>query len=316
MNGQAMPSASLPAAAEANPITANGSFRTGLIGWPVEHSVSPAMHNAAFEALGIPGCYALLPTAPQAVAAAVTDLKLKDYRGANVTIPHKQAVMPYLDELTDAAQAIGAVNTILVVGDRLLGHNTDAGGFLAALREAGCEPAGLRTLVLGAGGAARAVVYALVTIDCPISIYNRTEARAKALADDLQSVAEARGTRRFISPETNLSELDLGRFDLLVNTTSVGMWPETEDSPWPALLPLPAQWIVVDLVYNPQDTRLLADARAAGAISIGGLGMLVHQGALAFQLWTGHTPPLDIMYAAAKRALGSQAMSGADEGET
>lgn len=311
-----MPSAGLPAAAEANPVTASGSFRTGLIGWPVEHSVSPAMHNAAFEALGIPGSYALLPTAPQAVVAALADLKQKNYRGANVTIPHKQAVIPYLDELTDAAQAIGAVNTILVEGDRLLGHNTDAGGFLAALREAGCEPAGLRTLVLGAGGAARAVVYALISVGSPVFIHNRTEARAEALVADLQAPAEIQPTRKPKSLGINLSELDPGQFDLLVNTTSVGMWPETGASPWPEGLPLPSQWAVVDLVYNPQDTRLLADTRAAGATPIGGLGMLVHQGALAFRLWTGHTPPLDIMYAAAKCALETRAVSGTEDSET
>jgi shikimate dehydrogenase len=250
------------------------------------------------------------------VAAKVGDLQRKGYRGANVTIPHKQAVIPYLDQVTDAAQTIGAVNTILFEGDRTLGHNTDAGGFLGALRAAGCEPAGLRAIVLGAGGAARAVVYALVSAGCPVSIYNRTTVRAQALAADLHQVAKTQGAHRPEAIHAHLPELDLGQFDLLINTTSVGMWPETGASPWPEGLPLPPEWIVVDLVYNPRDTRLLAEARAAGATPIGGLGMLVHQGALAFQLWTGHTPPLDIMYAAASSALESMALKGASTDRT
>lgn len=269
----------------------------GLIGWPVEHSVSPAMHNAAFEALDLPWHYTLLPTPPGEVEAMLKDLRAGNYRGVNVTVPHKQAVMPFMDEISAAGQAIGAVNTIVVQKQRLTGHNTDSNGFLAALREAGFEPTGRRALVLGAGGAARSVVYALAQTGCTITIHNRTVQRAHELVRDMRNAGiEA-------SVATPLTELETIRFDLLVNATTVGTWPESNASPWPEALPLPPHWTVFDLVYNPPETQLLARARNAGAKTIGGLGMLVHQGALAFEIWTGQTPPVDVMREAAERAL-------------
>jgi shikimate 5-dehydrogenase len=160
----------------------------GLIGWPVEHSVSPAMHNAAFDALGLHWRYTPLPTPPGKVKATLTKLKEQGYRGANVTVPHKQVVMPHLDETTGAARDIGAVNTIVVQEGQLIGHNTDGDGFLAALREAGFEPAGRRALVLGAGGAARAVVYGLAQAGCTVAIHNRTVQRAAQLAHHMQRI--------------------------------------------------------------------------------------------------------------------------------
>jgi shikimate dehydrogenase len=265
-----------------------------LIGWPVEHSVSPAMHNAAFGALDLPWRYTLLPAPPGEVRAALARLKAQGYRGANVTVPHKQAVMPHLDEIAGAARAVGAVNTIVARRGRLVGHNTDAGGFLAALREGGFEPAGKHALVLGAGGAARAVIYALTQTGCAVAVHNRTARRAAELIRTLDVPA------RLVD---DLAEIESEAFDLLVNATSVGMAPHVDASPWPAALPLPARWTVYDLVYNPAETRLLARARAAGATAIGGLGMLVHQGALAFELWTGHPPPVEVMRAAAQNAL-------------
>lgn len=280
----------LPPAQLVNGVT----WTVGLIGWPVEHSVSPAMHNAAFETLGLRWRYTLLPTPPERVRATLAQLKAQDCRGANVTVPHKQAVIPHLDEITDTARAIGAVNTIVVQKSRLIGHNTDGDGFLAALREAGSEPAGRRALVLGASGAARAVVYTLAQAGCAVAVCNRTPQRAIQLARDM-------GDR--VRAVIDLSEPDLARFDLLVNATPVGMWPQTDASPWPETLPLPARWTIFDLIYNPAETRLLAQARAAGAVAVGGLEMLVRQGALAFELWTGHSPPVDVMRAAAKNAL-------------
>ncbi len=265
-------------------------MRVGLIGWPVAHSVSPAMHNAAFQALGFRWRYTLLPTPPGEVTARLQTLKAQGYRGANVTVPHKQAVMPHLDEMTDAARTIGAVNTIVVRQNRLIGHNTDGDGFLAALCETGLEPAGKRALVLGAGGAARAVVYALSQTSCAATIHNRTAQRAIELARHVQVQAAA-------------TLPDPAHFDLLVNATSVGMWPQTDASPWPDTLPLSCHLIVFDLVYNPAETRLLAQARAAGAAAISGLGMLIHQGALAFEMWTGVSPPVGVMRVAAQEAL-------------
>ncbi len=272
-------------------------MRVGLIGWPVEHSVSPAMHNAAFEALGLPWRYALIPTAPDRLERELANLRSGGFRGANVTVPHKQSVIPYLDEISEAARAIGAVNTIVTEDGRLKGYNTDADGFWRALREAGYEPAGKSALVLGAGGAARAVVYALARGGCHVAIWNRRAERASSLALDM------RRANVTISVVASLSDLDLAGVDLLVNTTPVGMWPHADASPWPEALPIPEHWLVFDLVYNPVETRLLAQAKAAGAHAIGGLAMLVHQGALAFELWTEQSPPTDVMLAAAIESL-------------
>ena len=272
------------------------------MGWPVDHSVSPAMHNAAFEALGLDWRYSLLPTPPGEVRSNLTKLKALGFRGLNVTVPHKQAVMPHLDEITDAASAIGAVNTIVRQGHMLNGHKTDGDGFLATLLDAGFEPAGQRALLLGAGGGARAVVYTLARAGCAVTIHNRTAEKARRLSlevgelDLLSPVSYAPGGMA-------LTDLDLSAFDLLINATAVGMWPQADASPWPDAVALPAHWTVYDLVYNPQETRLLSRARAVGATPIGGLGMLVQQGALAFELWTGQKPPIGIMHTAAQKAL-------------
>jgi shikimate dehydrogenase len=269
----------------------------GLIGWPVEHSVSPAMHNAAFQALGLPWHYGLLPTDPAELETRLCTLEGQGYQGVNVTVPHKQAVMSHLDEISGAAKAIGAVNTIVVRDGRLFGHNTDGAGFLAALREAGFEPVAQRAILLGAGGAARSVAYVLAEAGCHVTLYTRTTQRARNLAQEL-------GEAGFeLSMTPTLSQLDLASFDLLVNATSVGTWPQTDATPWPVAIPLPSHWTVYDLVYNPPETRLLTRARAAGATAIGGLAMLVHQGALAFELWTGQQPPIDVMRTAAEKAL-------------
>jgi shikimate dehydrogenase len=274
----------------------------GLIGWPVEHSVSPSMHNAAFSRLDLDWEYRLLPTAPASVKATLGALERDGYRGANVTVPHKQAVMPYLDDVAQSARVIGAVNTIVVRQGRLSGHNTDGDGFLAALREAEFEPAGRPALVLGAGGSARAVVYALAQAGSPVTIHNRTAERAASLVQHLRDVGVPNPLIS-IPEDTQLEDLDLGRFDLLVNATPVGMWPGAGASPWPDTLQLPSHWTVFDLVYNPRETQLMAQARAADATSIGGLDMLVHQGAQAFELWTGRVPPIDVMRTAAENAL-------------
>ncbi len=273
--------------------------RVGLIGWPVEHSVSPAMHNAAFQALGLDWHYALLPTPPGEVASTLAHLKAQGYRGANVTVPHKEAVMACLDEVEGLAQTIGAVNTVVVQKGCLLGYNTDAPGFLAALQAAGFEPRGSRALVIGAGGAARAVVHALLQAGGSIVLYNRTLQRARQLAHHAQEIG---GPVAWVASLETL-EPELADFNLLVNATSVGMWPQSNASPWPEALSLPPHWTVFDLVYNPAETRLLAQARAVGATPIAGLEMLVQQGALAFELWTGQFPPLDVMRAAARDSL-------------
>jgi shikimate dehydrogenase len=281
----------------------------GLIGWPVEHSMSPAMHNAAFEAWGLDWRYVPLPVAPGRVEAAVRGLAALGFRGANVTVPHKQAVLPALDAVASDAQALDAVNTIVVErgedgGATLSGHNTDAAGFLAALRDGGLAPAGTRAVVVGAGGAARAVVFGLLEADAEaIVVLNRTGERAQELVSDLgrRSQTALRSSR--LTPATLVDAARAA--DLLVHATPVGMWPQVDASIWPDDAPFPSHVTVFDLVYNPRETNLLCQARASGARAIDGLGMLVQQGALAFERWTGEEPPVDVMYDACEQALRS-----------
>lgn len=289
-------------------ISANATL-VGLIGWPVSHSVSPAMHNAAFAALGLDWRYVPLPvdpTLPGAVGDAVRGLRAMGLRGVNVTVPHKQAVLPFLDHIAPAAQAMRAVNTIIVgVDGALTGDNTDAPGFIADLRAHGVEPAGRRVLVLGAGGSARAIVYGLAQAGADhITIANRSVARAQQLLNDLHPYLGAT-TGNVIALPDDL-EAATGA-SLIVNCTSLGMWPHADTTPWPVALPLRADQIVYDLVYNPEETVLLQQARAAGARAIGGLGMLIWQGALAFERWTGQSAPVATMRAAAAAQLRSRA---------
>ena len=275
----------------------------GVMGWPVEHTLSPAMHNAAFKATGLNWRYLPLPVHPDRLGQAVHGLRALGFAGCNVTVPHKQAVMGYLDEITAEAKAIGAVNTILVQADgRMTGHNTDADGFLRSLVGRGLQPEGKRTVVIGAGGAARAVAYALASAGTPITILNRTLSRAEYLVADLASLFPSLSLRSLsLTPGTLRQEVTSA--DLLVNTTSLGMWPHVDGSPWPDEFPLPVSLTVFDLVYNPLETRLMRQARKAGARAIGGLEMLVYQGVAAWELWTGQKAPVEMMITAAKVAL-------------
>jgi len=280
----------------------NGQTKlVGLIGYPVEHSLSPAMHNSAFAARSLNWCYVPLPVPHERVGEAVAGLCALGFVGANVTVPHKEAVMSYLDHVTPEAQAIGAVNTI-VVREGLIGYNTDWQGFLTALSEGGFDPQGKQAVVLGAGGAARAVVYALVQAGAQVTVLNRTPARAQALVQDFASLFPSLPLCSLpFTPQT--LEEQTAEAHLLVNTTPVGMWPEVDQSIWPEDLAFPGHLAVFDLVYNPCQTKLLRQTRAAGAKVIGGLGMLVYQGAAAFELWTGEKAPVETMYEAASEAL-------------
>lgn len=267
----------------------------GLIGWPVSHSVSPPMHNAAFAALGLDWCYVPLPVPAARIGDALAGLVALGLAGANVTVPHKQAVMPHLDRLSPAAQAIGAVNTLVVEPDgSLFGDNTDAPGFVADLRSHGVDPAGQHVLVLGAGGSARAVVYGLASAGAAVvTIANRTLDRATALAAALQP--QVGGCPLAVCDLPDGLHIAADRADLIVNCTSLGMTPNVATSPWPDGLPFRTGQVVYDLVYNPPQTRLLQQAAQAGARAIGGLGMLIWQGAIAFETWTGAAPPVQIM---------------------
>jgi len=275
----------------------------GVLGWPVEHTFSPAMHNAAFAALGLDWIYLPLPVPPERLESALPGLAALGFRGANVTVPHKQAVSRYVDDLSEGALAIGAVNTIVVREDgRTVGYNTDWRGFLASLEETGFDSAGRRALVLGAGGAARAVVYGLARIGAQVVILNRTLARAKALLEHLAPAVPSSALAVRSLDASALAE-EAARADLLVQTTPVGMWPHEGESLWPDSLPWPSHLVACDLVYRPRETELLRRARQAGAGVVDGLGMLVHQGGLALQLWTGQAAPLHVMRAACVQAL-------------
>jgi shikimate dehydrogenase len=266
----------------------------GLIGWPVEHSLSPVMHNAAFDDLGLNWRYLPLPVPPGQVEAALQGIGALGFRGANVTVPHKQVVTSAVSSLTPSARGIGAVNTIIIEWRQgltpiLMGHNTDDTGFIRALRNGGFEPEDDGNIVVvGAGGGARAVIFGLLWSGSgEITVLNRTQKQAQALVNDLGSDAPCADRLRALplTPETLVESARSA--DLLVNATTVGMWPHAEASIWPADVPIPSHLTVFDLVYNPLETCLLQHARRGGAHPIDGLGMLVWQGALAFDAWTG-----------------------------
>lgn len=268
---------------------------TGVLGYPVRHSLSPVMHNAAFRHLGLNWVYLAFETPPEALADALRGMRALGIRGLNLTIPHKETALPLVDALTQAAQAIGAVNTLFWEAWRLVGENTDAEGFLHALKAEGCEPAHGHVLVLGAGGAARAVVYALTSIGCHITVANRTLARAQALSEKF-GVEALPLQREALRPLLN-------RVQLVVNCTALGMGTYADTMPDVPLEALPAGAWVCDLVYHPRWTRLLQTAQQLGLHTIDGLGMLVYQGALAFERWTGVPAPVEVMRKALESAV-------------
>jgi shikimate dehydrogenase len=276
----------------------------GVITDPNKRSTSPVFQQAAIDALGLGMVYQRWPTPPEGLATRVTGLRAPSVLGANVTIPHKEAVMPMLDELDPLVRRVGAVNTILNREGKLFGYNTDVEGFLRALRDdAGFHTEGAHAIVLGAGGAARAVAVALIEARAAtIIVLNRTEERAQRLVADL--TPQAGDTRLEALPATAESWAKVApRAELLVNCTSVGMEGASEDeSPVPAGLIRP-EMLVFDLIYRPTETRLLRDAASRGARTLGGLPMLIYQGAASFKIWTGREAPVDIMMKAARKAL-------------
>ena len=275
----------------------------GIFGYPLAHSLSPAFQQAAFNHYGLDARYLAWETPPDALAAEVAKLRGGDFIGANVTIPHKQAVMALLDEVAPLAEAIGAVNTIVKRGGRLVGYNTDAHGFMRALKEdAAFEPSGRRALLLGAGGAARAAAFALCQEGvASLAIANRTLERAEALVAALR--ADGASVSAISADDAALHDAALNA-DLIVNSTSVGMRHGGAEGQTPlagGLIPHDA--VALDMVYNPQHTPLLAAARSAGARAVGGMPMLIYQGAAAFEMWTGRVAPVEAMFAAGNVAL-------------
>ncbi len=282
----------------------------GVIGDPRKRSLSPVFQQAAISALGLDITYERWATPPEGLATRVASLRAPHVLGANVTIPHKQAVIPMLDELDSLPQRVGAVNTIVNREGRLHGYNTDVEGFRRGLRDdAGFDPEGKRAVIAGAGGAARAVVVALAEARArSVVIINRTFTRAARLAEEMTPLAGE--TELHALPDIYLSWTDsLSRADLLVNCTPTGQASagpsadEEEDSPVPFDAIRPGL-LVYDLVYIPAETPLMKAAKAAGARVLGGLPMLIYQGAASLKLWTGREAPVDIMLKAAREALG------------
>jgi shikimate dehydrogenase len=264
----------------------------GIIGDPIEHTVSPGMQNAAFQASGEDFIYLPFRVKREDLEKAVQGMRALNLRGLNVTIPHKVAVMPFLDEIDPLAEKIGAVNTILNKEGILKGYNTDASGFLDALLAERVDPSGKRIVILGSGGAARSIACSLAEKGATLFVLNRHPASAVDLADRIHRYWGKR-IEALEMTENNLQNALAGA-DILVNTTSLGMIPKPELSPVPSGLIKPGT-IVFDIVYNPLKTRLLRDAEKRGARIITGIEMLVRQGAAAFYLWTGKEAPLDIM---------------------
>lgn len=274
----------------------------GVLGRPVAENPTGVMQEAAFAAAGLNWRYLNIEVPPERLAEALIGVRAFGMRGINLTIPHKVAVMQYLDEIAPDARVIGAVNTVRREGQRLIGENTDGKGFLRGVRQdAGVDPAGKRVVILGAGGAARAVATELALAGAAqITVVNRTPERGEGMVADLRANTPAdvrfevwRGVYR-VPPDT----------DILVQATSIGLYPDVDGMPAVALDDAPAHMLVSDVVFNPPETRLLAAARARGLPTLDGLSMLVYQGAIAFEMWTSQTAPEAVMKRALREALG------------
>ncbi len=264
----------------------------GVIGDPIEHTMSPVMHNAAFKKLGLDYVYLAFPVKQEELGQAIEGMRALNIRGLSITIPHKVTVSPFLDELDTLADKIGAINTIVNSNGVLKGYNTDATGFLQALLERGIEPKEKRVVILGAGGASRAISFTLAERGASLVILNRTWDKAEVCANRISEIFQSEATALKLNRE-NLAT-SLSQADILVNATSVGMSPNINETPVTSNLLKPSL-IVFDIVYNPIKTRLQREAEVAGATVISGLDMLVWQGALAFEKWTGLKAPLELM---------------------
>lgn len=275
----------------------------GLIGYPLDHSVSPAMHNAVYRQMGLAYEYIPFEVEPEDLPEALAGLRALHIAGFNVTIPHKETIVPLLDEVTKLARVIGAVNTVENQEGRLVGYNTDGPGFIESLREdAGFEPVGKKVVVIGAGGASRAVSTILAEVGVlDLTLSDLMDDKAKLLAEYLGTAFDS--PCRHASLDSAELRAAIAEADLVVNTSPLGMAPKVDASPLPAETKFKKGALVYDLVYNPQKTKLIKVAQAAGCRVCSGLGMLVRQGALAFSLFTGEEPPVEEMRLAAEHAL-------------
>ncbi|MCL1965696.1 MAG: shikimate dehydrogenase [Candidatus Bathyarchaeota archaeon] len=271
------------------------SGRTGIyavIGDPIEHSLSPIMQNAAFNALNMKCIYTAFRVKSSDVTNALAGMRALGVLGLNVTMPHKEAVIAHLDWIEETAKFLNSVNTIQLKDEKLLGYSTDGIGALMALRENRADPQGKRVLILGAGGAARAMAYALIKEADEIAILNRTVLEAEKLSETLKSKFNKKIITGSLSPESIREKIK--DTDILLNATSVGMKPNINQS---LITPdnLKADLTVMDLIYNPLETQLVKYSKAAGARVISGIEMLIYQGAAAFEIWTGQQAPVQVM---------------------
>ena len=286
-------------------------IQLGLIGYPLGHSLSPQIHAAALQSCGLEGDYSLFPIVPDdqpGLKELLARVRSEEIFGLNVTIPHKQSVIPLLDNLTPTAHVIGAVNTISMQNGKLIGDNTDAPGFLSDLKEflttenteytekikkeKPLSPmVDKRALILGAGGAARAVVYALVHDGWDVTVASRRIEQAQELVQHYMS-----SNPSYPLCFTHYALLDFPEVTLIVNTTPLGMFPNIAASPWPDNLAFPPNAAVYDLVYNPRETKLVRDTRSIGLPATTGLGMLIEQAALSFEIWTGCRPSRKLLF--------------------
>lgn len=270
-----------------------------LIGQPVEHSISPQMHNEAFRQLGLDYVYLAFDIAPEDLKGAVEGLKKIGIRGFNVTMPHKTALVELVDELTPAAQIAGACNTIINEDGHLIGHTTDGIGFMDAARDAGYDLKGKTMTILGCGGAATAIIAQAALDGVPeIMIFNRpggaSFARAAVFAEKVSAMSDCRVSTHSLADHDDLHRAVAGS-DILVNATNVGMAPDTDGCPIPDASFFRPGLIVGDIIYNPRETKLLKMAREAGCFAFNGLYMLLFQGAASFRCWTGREMPVEII---------------------
>ncbi len=266
----------------------------GLFGYPVKHTLSPPIHNAAYQAMGLNLVYLAFEVEPKGLAEAIKAALILHWRGFNLTVPFKEEVLPYLQEITPKARAVGAVNTIEIQANRLKGYNTDGWGFFHSLKDQGVEVTGKKIVILGAGGAARAISLELAQRGAAhIVVANRTFSRARKLAEDFVLQVKDCSFKAIALEEPTLSN-NIRETDILINATSVGLHPED-----PLLINfdiLSPPLLVCDLIYFPSETRLLRIAREKGCRTLNGQGMLVYQGARAIKIWTGKNPPLNLMH--------------------
>lgn len=274
----------------------------GVFGHPVAENPTIVMQEAAFLALGLNWRYLTIEVYPEDLADAVKGLRAFNMAGINLTIPHKVNILPYLDEVAADARLMGAVNTVRREGDKLIGENTDGKGFLQSLRQdAGLDPAGLRVVVLGAGGAARAITVELALAGAAhITVVNRSVARGRELVDLLNQKTPTSAT--FVPWQGSYS-LPPGT-NVLVNSTSIGLYPNVDDRPDIDYDTLTSNMVVCDVIPNPPRTPFLKEAAARGARTLDGLGMLVYQGAIGFKMWTGQEAPVEVMHQALAQVFG------------